>query len=248
MYNNHLLFFAQVYRLEKHIVKLAPVYENGKLPRKASFCTLQPYSKVWAHRVNTFERFLFLSKQFNGFEIDIVFNEHGRFLDIRHPPASSINLSFEKYLQAAESKNKYFWLDVKNLTNGNGDAILSCLAALDNKYSIRNRTIIESDNIVQLGKISDAGYFTSYYYSLDSYRNFMSSGTDASHDTIFNKIDAVSQDVSYYDTLAGKFPDKPRLTWALSIKNYWSDSVLNSLDTDKALLVYLVNIKSPHHR
>jgi hypothetical protein len=248
IYNNHLLFFFQDYRLKKHITALTPVYQTSGQSDKISFCNLQPYSKIWAHRVNTLERFLFLSDHFQGFEMDIVFDEQRNFFDIRHPPATSINLSFEKYLQAPESKGKFFWLDLKNLTNGNVGAILSSLRDLDNKYTIHQRIIIESNNILQLSKISDAGYFTSYYYDWDSYRDFMNNGNETFTEAVFKKIDAVSQDVLIYDTLLKRFPFKPKLTWALSIKNYLSDSMFNALDNDKGLLVYLVNVKSPQYR
>lgn len=248
IYNKHLFFYLEAQLVKDHIAKLAPVYKSNHLPEKISFCTSRSYSKVWAHRVNTLERFLFLSKHFQGFEIDIIFNSSRDFLDVRHPPDASFNLSFEKYLQAAESKGKFFWLDVKNLTEDNEKAVLTCLNQLDENYKIRNRIIIESNNILQLSKISEAGYFTSYYYDMDSYRDFISYGDEGARDSIFEKIDAVSQDVLIYDTLVKKFPSKPRLTWALSTKNYLFDSLFNSLDTDKGLLVYLVNIKSPNYR
>jgi len=248
IYHNHLLFYFQAHRLKKHITALTPVYKTRGQSDKISFYNLQPYSKVWAHRVNTLERFLFLSNHFQGFEMDIVFDEQRNFFDIRHPPATSISLSFEKYLQASESKGKFFWLDLKNLTNGNEGAILSSLRDLDNKYKVHQRIIIESNNILQLSKISDAGYFTSYYYDWDSYRNFIRNVNKDSSDSIFNKIDAVSQDVLIYDTLLKRFPLKPKLTWALSINNYFSDSLFNELDNDRGLLVYLVNVKSPKYR
>ncbi len=248
VYSNRLLFYLQVYRLKKHIATLSPVYKSGRLPVKINFCNIKPYSKTWAHRVNTLERFKFLSDQFQGFEMDIVFDEQHGFFDVRHPPATSINLSLERYLQATESKGKLFWLDVKNLTNRNEEAVLNCLKKLDDQYKIRERIIIESNNILQLSRISDAGYFTSYYYDWDSYNAFTSNGSVNFRDSIFNKIDAVSQDVLIYDTLLKRFPFKPRLTWALSIKNYLSDSLFNTLDNDKKLLVYLVNIKGSEYR
>ena len=248
MYSNHLFFLVESYRLKKHVVKLAPIYQNSQLQAEPSFCSLQPYSKVWAHRVNTLERFLFLSSHFQGFEMDIMFDERGNFLDVRHPPATSIHLSFERYLQAAESKGKFFWLDVKNLTDSNEASVLNCFMRLNNRYRIQQRIIVESDNIIALSKISDAGYFTSYYYNWNSYNNFVNNNNEAFRNTVLKKIDAVSQDVLLYDTLLNRFPLKPRLTWALSIKNYWSDSLFTSLDHDKQLLVYLVNIRSPHYR
>ncbi len=244
IYSNHLLFYFQAQRLKKHIAMQASIYKDGK----TGFCNLHPYSKTWAHRVNTLERFKFLSDHFQGFEMDIVFDEKRNFLDVRHPPATSISLSFEKYLQTPESKDKFFWLDLKNLTDSNEAPVLNCFTRLNNQYQIRNKIIVESDNIIPLSKISEAGYFTSYYYDWNSYHNFMNYKNEASRDTIFKKIDAVSQDVLMYDTLLNRFPLKPRLTWALSIKNYLSDSLFTSLDHDKRLLVYLVNVKSPHYR
>lgn len=248
VYNNHLLFLVQARLLKKHILKEAPVYTGNLQPGKINFCSLRPYSKVWAHRVNTIDRFLFLAKDLQGFEMDIFFNERGNFLDVRHPPANTINLSFEKYLELKESNDKMFWLDVKNLSNGNADSILNCLNGLDKKYQLRERIIIESNNIYPLSKISKAGYFTSYYYDTESYSDFLLSGNESSRKEAFDKIDAVSQDVLIYDTLVQKFPSKPRLTWALSFKNYLSDSLFTQLDQDNDLLIYLVNIKSPKYR
>ena len=248
VYNSQLFFYFQNQRLKKHATTLSVVYKTNTSSGKVNFCNIQPYSKVWAHRVNTLERFKFLSSHFQGFEMDIVFDEARKVFDVRHPPASSIDLSFESYLQTTESKDKLFWLDLKNLTNGNEGAILTALLKLDQQYKICKRIIIESNNIIPLSKISQAGYFTSYYYDWDSYFEFVNSSNKGITDSVFNSIDAVSQDVSMYDTLIARFPSKPRLTWALSIKNYFSDGLFTTLDNDKGLLVYLVNVKSPHYR
>ncbi|MEO6916006.1 MAG: hypothetical protein ABI151_10440 [Chitinophagaceae bacterium] len=243
-FRNELLCYVQLYRLKSHLTMDVRCSETSKL----NLCANGVYSKVWAHRVDSYERFIFLSKSFSGFEVDLVYDEKRDFLDVGHPPVKSIGLSFETFLRDAAGRNKFFWLDLKNLDSANASAILKLLTRLDNLYSIRGRVIVESANISALARISDAGYFTSFYYDTQSYKDFLSQSPASTADSVFAKIDAVSQDVLAYDTLLQRFPAKPRLTWALSARYYLSDSMFSNLDRDHQLLIYLVNIKSPGYR
>ena len=232
-----MLFSLQHYFLSTHINNPTRPYANKK-----TISNYKIYSKVWAHRVNSLERYQYLRNSFSGFEVDVVFM--GNHFDVGHPPLQSINLSFEKYLKVAGSGKKLFWLDLKNLSAQNEIAIINHLNKLDSLYNIKSRIIIESNNIPSLSRISLNGYFTTYYYDNDSYNKLVASGNKEK----LTIIDAISQDISMYDTLRNKFPQKPRLTWALSFSNYFSHKQFNKLDKDSLLLVYLVNIKSPSYR
>lgn len=240
-FKNHLLFYFEVNRLKTHLVRAVPC-------NISKLCRDEFYSKVWAHRVDSYERFTFLSKSFSGFEVDLVYDSEKDILDVGHPPAASIGLSFERYLKDQAGRDKYFWLDVKNLDSTNAVKILTLLEKLDGLYQIKNRIIIESGYIAGLAKIAAAGYFTSFYYDTNLYEAFLKTAPRKLTDSVFSTIDAVSMDVLSYDTLLKRFPAKPRLTWALSSRYYLSDSMFSRLDKDDQLLVYLVNIKSPGYR
>ena len=53
------------------------------------------YDKAFAHRVNNIEKLNSSLKFFNGVELDLVFQKNT--LDVNHPPAPSISLSFRDY-------------------------------------------------------------------------------------------------------------------------------------------------------
>ena len=247
-FNKSLLFCYQVHFLSSHKNKAPKISVSLEVGKRKSFYHQGAYSKVWAHRVDRLERYEYLMRSFQGFEVDVVFDADKNYFDVGHPPVASINLSFEKYLQVSGSGNKFFWLDLKNLNNENMSAVTACLKKLDDIYKIKQRIIIESNNPEPLSKISGEGYFTSYYYDDNSYSLLMSSANKESSGLFLKQIDAVSSDILYNEKVKKEFPFKPRLLWALSFENYFCHDLFNELDSDTLLLVYLVNIKSPYHR
>ena len=53
-------------------------------------------SKVWAHRVNSIEKYQEARDIFSGIELDLMFDVASNTFDVNHPPAKSINLSLPK--------------------------------------------------------------------------------------------------------------------------------------------------------
>ncbi|MGB6268746.1 MAG: hypothetical protein WBF67_07010 [Olleya sp.] len=80
--------------------------------------------KIYAHRVNSIEKLESAVKYFDGIELDLVYDDAKNILDINHPPATSIGLSFETYLSEIQSSKKpKLWLDIKNLSTTNSKRI-----------------------------------------------------------------------------------------------------------------------------
>lgn len=50
-------------------------------------------SKIWAHRVNSIEKYEEARDLFSGVELDLVFNDLNNSFDVNHPPAKIINLN-----------------------------------------------------------------------------------------------------------------------------------------------------------
>ena len=86
-------------------------------------------------------------------------------LDVNHPPAESINLSFERYLSEINLKEMPFlWLDIKNLNGDNAYLIQTKLVALfkTHNYDL-SKVLVESTEAKVLPIFDRAGFLTSYY-------------------------------------------------------------------------------------
>ena len=80
------------------IVLLVLLYLYQHSAKRVEF--LGHYDKVLAHRVNSLEKLEASLKHFKGVELDLVYDNETNTFDVNHPPAKSINLTFETYLSA----------------------------------------------------------------------------------------------------------------------------------------------------
>ncbi len=121
-------------------------------------------NKVWVHRVNSIEKAQEAASLFTGIELDVEFDNVKNVFDITHPPATSINLSFEKMVAALSGTNLSYWLDIKTLKHGHAERAVSRLVHVSTTLNIKaNNIIVESNNIKLLKKFTQAGFQTSYY-------------------------------------------------------------------------------------
>jgi heptose-I-phosphate ethanolaminephosphotransferase len=204
---------------------LAPEFKE--IPRKAGFnfyhaeegkvdCVAKsgfnPKAKIWLHRVNSDKRLELLLNDYEGFETDLVWD--GKKLDVGHPPEPSINLSLEKLIAVDKKKEKDFWFDLKNLTPDNAPDVLRELIRLDQLFSIKGRSITESDNAEALKLIHDAGFMTSFYLPELTVEDPVG---------YFNKVHPriqpyhsfISQNGSMMEYLDAKFTGCDKLVWLL---------------------------------
>jgi hypothetical protein len=205
-------------------------------------------TKIMVHRVNTIEKLNFLKSDYKAFEVDVVFN-NGLF-DVFHPPASSINLSFEKYLKEDSKNGFYFWLDCKNLNKENSKLILDHLHKLDKKYDIKDRLIFESTNPESLKLIADAGFKTSWYlppYSGSKDWEEIKYVTSLMP-RLSPSFSAVSQGNSVVPALKRLLPGIDILTWGASRRNRKERKKLELLTSESSVKIVLIKVETKYDR
>ena len=179
-------------------------------------------SKIWAHRVNSIEKYEEARNIYSGIECDLVYNSINNSFDVNHPPAKSINLSLLEFLQSNNINNDYgVWLDIKNLDRYN---YLQSANKLDSIVKVLfmnpENIIVESRNPEFLEVFNKKGYKTSYYLpqnisnlkneTLLKQLNYTNSLIDS------NKIDFISSDIKDYYLMKRSFPKTKKLTWIMN--------------------------------
>jgi heptose-I-phosphate ethanolaminephosphotransferase len=128
----------------------------------AQFGEVRP--RLWAHRVNTLGKMMEAARAFHGVEMDVLF-QRGELL-VNHPPAPVSGLTLDEQLAYANRLNPKLalWLDLKNLDEKNGAAVLAALRRLDARHSIRGRALVETGHSgPAAAALRAAGFQTSYY-------------------------------------------------------------------------------------
>jgi glycerophosphoryl diester phosphodiesterase len=133
---------------------------------------LPPGTRVWAHRgthggfqgqdeplnragENTLAAFdASIAHGFTGVELDIHFLGERGFV-VKHDREQPDDLRLEDVF-AHCGRKVYYWLDFKNLDNGNVDAVIVAFRQIFAKYPVLDRVLIESGESRALGKLKDA--------------------------------------------------------------------------------------------
>ncbi|WP_375238537.1 hypothetical protein, partial [Aurantibacter sp.] len=123
------------------------------------------YNKIWAHRANSIDKANSAANYFNGFELDLIYNEISNTFDINHPTTESIGLTFETYLNKIEvNEQPFMWLDIKNLKTDNSALIFKRLDMLFSKNNFKkSKALVESKYPEALEIFNAFGYKTCYY-------------------------------------------------------------------------------------
>ncbi|WP_226064257.1 FAM151 family protein [Kaistella polysaccharea] len=180
-------------------------------------------SKIWAHRVNSIEKYEEARDLFSGVELDLVFNDLNNSFDVNHPPAESINLKLFDFLKSKKEYNNFgLWLDFKNLNESNYHQSSIKLDSIVKKLNINNKNIIvESRKPIFLDAYVKKGFKVSYYLPPDianmKEEEFIIESTIINKLINSGKIDYISSDVNDYNFLKEKFPNTTIITWILDI-------------------------------
>jgi len=204
--------------------------------------TFKGTERLLPHRVNSLQRMQILYPHFKGFECDIRFDKQSGSLHIGHDENDVNQLTFTDYL-IADQKQKFFWLDVKNLDAANVDAFLSALEQLDKKYTIKQRIIIESTNINAISKVAEAGYLCSYYVPATEEKQIKELAAAAIH---FKGL--VSQEYALLPQLMQYFPKHKIATWDINFMASHNSDQLSSYCNNQQILCCMINVKSQHYR
>lgn len=125
--------------------------------------------EVAAHRVNIESKLLELTKMgINNIEVDVHMQD--KKLIVGHEAENSVGQALEDYLDLIEKANPnytFMWLDFKDLTEDNQDVIFEKLEALDKKFNLKNRVLIESRYVNALQVFNKNGWKTGYYLKYD---------------------------------------------------------------------------------
>lgn len=196
--------------------------------------------KIWAHRVNSVQKLEFTQQKFAGVELDLVFDNKTMTFDVNHPPAPSIGLTLETYLNNFDTRSPVgIWLDFKNLNGENSRNALIRLDELSLNHQLdKSSIIIESQSPKYLSGFSDSGYKTSYY--LPTFLNQLSSKElierikEIEQNMQSFPTTAISTNIVDYDIIAVHFPEVTKYLWSID-KTYTSRLFKNYVQTRKAL-------------
>jgi hypothetical protein len=207
------------------------------------------FSRIWAHGVNSIERYQALKKNFSGFELDVIYTGPKGFA-VLHPPTevgAADTLRLDTFLQQADHKN-FFWLDTRFLDSVNiWHGGIEALNTLEEKYGIlKQHCILEIYDLYIAETLAGLDYTVSFNVSekwlQDLPRN--QSLLD-SVNRVLHRVRYVSQEATYLPIVKKLFPNKRILTWHLAIKDFIDRRPIKTLLDDPQVDRILVNIKSP---
>lgn len=190
------------------------------------------YDKVWAHRANDLKKLESSEAHFKGVELDLLYQKEGDWLEVNHPPAPSTGLSFQEYVNHVSNKKIGMWLDLKNLTATNQQAVFN---RIDTGIAFaeikRGQVIIESSHPELLNVFQEKGYRVSYYLPPKLHEKtkeeLRKSLQEIKAQLKNNPNLEISTDFNDYSLIAKNFPKRK--------KNFW---VLHSTYSPKILIHY----------
>ncbi|MEX2349852.1 MAG: DUF2181 domain-containing protein [Flavobacteriaceae bacterium] len=196
--------------------------------------------KVWAHRVNSIEKLKHTQEKYEGIELDLVFDTITNTFDVNHPPAISINLTLDEFLEELNKDEiKGVWLDFKNLNENNSIESFRRLEHLVKKHDIApNKIIIESQHPEFLQIFSDSDFKTSYYlpsalYQL-SKKKLKLKIAEIQKNINQYPTTAISTNINDYSIIKQHFPSKVKYLWSID-KIYTTRMFKNYFQTRKTL-------------
>lgn len=212
-------------------------------------------SVIWVHRVNGIGRLNEVKELFNGFEIDVVFNEKEVSFDVNHPPVKSIHLNLETLITSLETPSEYhFWLDFKNASEENCQAAIERLSAVAEKLKIKGSIIVESSCLPCLQKFSDQNFYTGNYlpflHKMDESAMYASLN-ELAKDMKPNNISCVTTEMDGFQLVDTYFSDSDKMVWDLSLD--WKDEesrakAFRFLSNNPSVKVLLVRYETPSYR
>ena len=125
----------------------------------------QIQKKVWAHRVNSLGKLLDIKHIFSGVELDLNYDSKEKKFFVYNQEAENTGLSLEEWLQAAERSGAplRLFLDWQNVKKTDTQAVLRHLSALDKKYFLKKRSVIQpAAHFPEIQDFSSSGFVLSY--------------------------------------------------------------------------------------
>lgn len=216
---------------------------------KTDFINDSCLNKLWAHRVNSTERFEKLKGKFSGYETDIVWDAQRKTFIVYHPPLEHTPVSLETFLNTANTDKEMFWFDTRETPPSDTSNILSEFDRLDKAHRIKMNTIIEVYDVNVANFLAEHNYWVALNINTDwIQKSSRESQWQELRNSMSPMISFVSQEDVYVPLLKQHFPDKDIITWTLAFKNYFNRAHLKELVNDDKVKIILVNVKSRYYK
>lgn len=205
---------------------------NNDRPRK----NLNP--KIWLHRANDTNKAKYFQDKYSGMEIDVFFDESRDTFVIKHDEGENSDITIEEWLSSIENPTDIgLWLDLKNLTSTNKNAIVSRLKLIRKEFNLKGKIYVESDNCDDLDVFKNEGFSTSYYipwYAADSIAETLRETINK------NKQKTISGYHDKYDFMKRQFPDTYKLIWYHEHDTAKRNYYINLANSEEKIDVLLV--------
>ena len=136
-----------------------------------------------------------------------------------------------------------FWMDIKNANRGNIGPFCDLLEAIDRKYAIRNRVIVECYDTLALLAVRSRGFLTGLNISWIG--QAADERTTALRTRYPEKIALLSAEYPLGGPFVRVLPGSKQISWDIRFRDSMDRNMLLRLANDTSMLVCLVNVKSP---
>jgi hypothetical protein len=206
--------------------------------------------RLWAHRVNTIERYNQLKDKFEGFELDMIYTGPKGFA-VLHPPDGVLGdtLRLDTFLSQVDMNKHRIWMDTRFVDSSNIKEALDAFDRLSIRLPHFHECILEVYYLPAAVALAANGYNVSFNVSESWLKNL--SGNKQLLDSvtrILKDVNYVSQDAAFLPTVKQLFPRKKILTWHLAINDFFNRKPLKELLEDPQVEIVLVNIKTRYTR
>jgi hypothetical protein len=239
-FRNELMFEFQYYRLQGLSCQEA---------EKEGFVADSCLNKIWAHRVNSIERFKKIENKFFGYEVDVVWNRNAKEFLVYHPPLKDTPVSLDHFLAEVSTHMPTFWLDVREVAAADTSEVRKAFERLDKTGSFKLEVIVEVYDTTVASFLANHGYWVALNIKTEWIQQFSRESQWAQLRNVMSpRISFVSQEDIHVPLLKKHFPGKDIITWSLAFDNYFDRKHLKALISDERVKVILVNVKSRHYK
>jgi len=200
--------------------------------------------KLWAHKVYSHKQGNDLLNEFNGLETDIIFDIERNIFDIRHNEEGSFkDRSLDDFFyHIKKRKDRFFWLDFKNLNKETVGPATKKLNTIIDKYDLRKNIIVESWNASDLNKLGQTGIFTSYWVPYSTEDSLQKNDLKKIKTTLYKfDINSLSAHYSAYPFLAKNFPNCNLHLWTNGLFTEEDKRLIKELSSNDNVKVILVD-------
>ena len=205
-------------------------------------------NKLWAHAMNSVDTALKRIDEFQGIELDVVFEKENGTFNVRHDVESaSSDVYLKKYLEMIDAKNDkiYYWIDFKNLNSDNLKEATNRLKELISERDLANRMVVESFMATEIVELNKSGIRTSFWIP-----HLGQNSTKEDSSRAFSLIDgviksgcfnALSAHYKMLPFLQGSYPDNNIHLWTNGLITGQDKAVISDLHDQNDVKVILVD-------